>query len=231
MLPQKWPAATLEQLILYYITDRSQFSGSESARQERLLECVTSAAHAGVDYIQLREKDLPDDALEALARAVMERVRQANTNTGTHTRLLINSRVAVAVSTGADGVHLPAHGVSIASVKNPFRERGMDSPIIGVSCHTREEVIFARTNGADFAVFGPVFEKPGLEKKDGSAGAGVARLREACAAVAEWPVLALGGVTTDNAGECMRTGAAGVAGIRLFQSDDMAQTVAALRRP
>lgn len=217
-------------MILYYITDRTQFSGPEAVRQERLLERIMSAAEAGVDYVQLREKDLPDDALEVLAHGALERIRRA----GTHTRLLVNSRIVVAASAGAHGVHLPAPGANIAAAKDRYREHGMAPPLIGVSCHLPEEAVSARTRGADFAIFGPVFEKsglekPGCEKKDGT-GVGVGRLREACAVVAEWPVLAIGGITLNQASACLRVGAAGIAGIRLFQAGDLAQTVAELRR-
>ena len=208
-------------MILYYITDRTQFSGPEAVRQERLLERIRSAAKAGVDYVQLREKDLPDDALEVLARGAMERIRRAET----HTRLLINSRIAVAASAGAHGVHLPAQESDVTAAREQCRRHGMAAAILGISCHTIEEVAAARANGADFALFGPVFEKDGKH----SAG-GLARLRDACGTAAGWPVLALGGVTTENAGECRRAGAAGVAGIRLFQAGDVTQTVAKLRR-
>ncbi len=217
----------MAKLILYYITDRMQFPGEEAVRQERLLECVAAAARAGVDYIQLREKDLSAAALEALARAAVERVR----GVGRRTRLLINSNFGVAAAVGADGVHLPA-GIAVAPVRASLGERGAGG-VIGVSCHTREEVLHARDEGADFAVFGPVFEKGGLGKgpleKSGGAGLGMNRLREACGAAKGWPVLALGGVTAENAAACVPAGATGVAGIRLFQRGDISQTVAVLR--
>lgn len=210
----------MAELILYYITDRKQLAGEEQVRQERLLECVKAAVHAGVDYIQLREKDLAEAELEILIGAVMARVRQPEKSV----RLLINSPYRAAVAGAADGVHLPAK-IPVAPVRAHF-PRGRF--LIGASCHTRAEVVRAQDAGADFAVFGPVFEKSaGLT--DGRPGLGVERLIEACTAAPGWPVLALGGVTVENAAECMRAGAAGIAGIRLFQQGDVDRTVAELR--
>ncbi len=209
----------LRTLILYYITDRTQFPGNEGVRQERLLERVEAAARAGVDYIQLREKDLSAAELEPLAQAVMEQVHKA----GTKTRLLINSHFDVATAVGAEGVHLPA-GRAVATARKQLGE----AVVIGASCHTSAEVLQAKDDGADFAVFGPVFAKR-MEKRMLSSGVGIERLQEACAVVKGWPVLALGGVTLENASACLRAGAAGIAGIRLFQGGDVAETVAALR--
>lgn len=204
-------------VLLYYITDRRQFSGDEASRRAQVLDRIGVAARAGVNYIQLREKDLPARELEALARAAMERVRAARQDA----RLLVNSRVDVAVAAGADGVHLPAGDISPLAARRIFAAAGIGAAIIGVSCHSVEEVLRAHAEGADVVVFGPVFEK------DGAAGGGLERLREACAAASGLPVLALGGVTAKNADACLHAGAAGVAGIRLFQSVDLKGTLTA----
>ena len=140
-------------LLLYYITDRVQFAGDESARRERWLECIAAAAHAGLDYIQLRERDPSARELEELARAAAERVRAA----GTPTKLLINSRIDIAVAVSADGVHLRADDISARQARDVFLRAGVTKAIIGVSCHSAEEVLRARADGADFVVFGPVF--------------------------------------------------------------------------
>src|SRR5208283_2413423 len=96
--------------LLYYITDRSQFRGDENARRRALLAKVGEAARAGVDYIQLREKDLGARELEMLARDALSAVRNSTPlrteNRELRTRLLINSRTDVALAAGADGVHL-----------------------------------------------------------------------------------------------------------------------------
>jgi thiamine-phosphate pyrophosphorylase len=218
------PQATLAALLLYYITDRSQFSGDEAARGAALLDRITAAADAGVDYIQLREKDLPGRALESLARAAAERIRVA----GTHTRLLINSRMDVAIAVGADGVHLPAADLTVSDARRVSAAAGVPGKLIAVSCHMQAEVLRAKKDGADFAVLGPIFEKSKFEGMV-SAGIGLERLREMVASAPSLPLLALGGVTIENAEACLRMGAAGVAGIRLFQHRDLAATVSRLR--
>lgn len=214
-------------MLLYYITDRHQFPGDEAAKRQRLLEAISAAARAEVDYIQLREKDLTTRELEALsgeAVAAVAKVREG----GSKTKLLINSRTDVAIAIGAEGVHLRADDISAGDARAVFAKCGVAKPVIGVSCHTEEEVALAESQGADFAVFGPVFEKEGS-----AAHAGLERLKAACArppiAGAKMPVLALGGVTLANAAACLDAGADGIAGIRLFQSGDVAETVKALR--
>ncbi|HUS18294.1 MAG TPA: thiamine phosphate synthase, partial [Terriglobales bacterium] len=136
-------------LLLYYITDRSQFSDDEASRREQLLQRAASAADAGVDYIQLREKDLSGRELESLAGDLAQRLR------GTSAKLLINSRVDVAVAVGAHGVHLPSGDISPKEARRVFRHAGIAAPVIGVSCHSLEEIRSAKGDGADFVVFGP----------------------------------------------------------------------------
>jgi len=104
-------------LLLYYITDRKQFSGDEAEQREQLLAKIVEAAHAGVDYIQLREKDLPSRELEQLAGMALDVVRKY----GSKSRLLINSRVDVALAVGADGVHLRSKDISPADVQRIWR--------------------------------------------------------------------------------------------------------------
>jgi len=211
----------------------------EAQRRERLLAKITEAALCGVDYVQLREKDLPPRDLEALARDAAHETR----NLRRETRLLINSRTDIALATGSGGVHLrsddmPASDArAIASVvlsRNAKRETR--DWLIGVSCHTLAEVQLAESHGADFAVFGPVFGKTA-----GRPAAGLQALRQVCArggpadrqteavAFGRMPVLALGGVNLENAPACVAAGAAGVAGIRLFQENEIAQVVERLR--
>jgi len=205
-------------LLLYYITDRAQFPGDEAGRTKQLLDKITEAARSGVDYIQLREKDLSSRELEQLARAAIERVRAS----GSMSRLLINSRTDIALAVGADGVHLQSRDILGADLRKIWREANSDTqPIVAVSCHTEAEVAGAKASGADFVVFGPVFEK--LE----ASPTGLATLRAACQH--EIPVLALGGITLENARSCIRTGVAGVAAIRLFQQAEIQKIVAKLR--
>ena len=214
--------------LLYYITDRSQFRGDERTRRRDLLAKVAEAARACVDYIQLREKDLSTRELEMLEREVVAIVRQNSSLT----RLLINSRTDVALAAGADGVHLRGDDVVPCEVRQVLEAGGLqrlkplttDHFLVAASCHSKEDVIRADAEGADFAVFAPVFEK---NKAPGTQPAGLAALHQACRG--KIPVLALGGVTMGNAASCLDAGAAGVAGIRLFQENKIEDVVRALR--
>ncbi len=204
---------------LYYITDRRQFPGDRMEQERRLLEKIRECAAAGVEYVQLREKDLSTRALEELARMAMLAVR------GSATKLLINARTDVALASGAPGVHLPGNDLWASEVRAVFARAGAAAPVIGVSAHSPADVASAEAHGADFAVFAPVFEKAGTANAEG-----LERLREICArAHAVMPVFALGGVTLQNARQCIGAGATGIAGIRLFQENDVQSVVSALR--
>ena len=167
--------------------------------------------------MQVREKDLPDGRLARLVddlgslRANTERAKTGpeKTGSGLLVRLLINERLDIAISCGADGVHLPSDSLPLSAV----RSRVGPDAVVGISCHTREEVEEAARDGADYALLGPVFETP---SKPGGKALGLALLEQICRSSA-LPVFALGGVTRENAASCVRAGAAGIAGIRLFQ--------------
>ena len=216
--------ATFERVFLYYITDRKQLSANEDDAHRLLLDRVRMAAAAGVDSIQIRERDLSARELTELGRRVVEIVRNANLSA----KVLINSRSDVAIACGADGVHLRSDDISASEARAIFMHAGILRPVIGVSCHSLREVELAEGHGADFAVFGPIFEKDREIKEEGASS-----LRAVChrrAAKPAMPVLALGGVSLDNAQECLLAGATGVAGIRLFQSGNVEQVVASLRK-
>ena len=111
-----------ESCLLYYITDRTAFPGDERKRRFRLLDKIAEAAGAGVDYIQLREKDLCTRDLESLAREAVRIILQLRTeNRELRTDLLINSRTDLALATGAAGVHLPANDVSPEEVRKIWK--------------------------------------------------------------------------------------------------------------
>src|ERR1700720_4689049 len=103
----------LHRCLLYYITNRNAFAGDERTRRGRLLEKISEAARAGIDYIQLREKDLPTSELEQLAREAVNIVHRSKLRT----RLLINSRTDVALATKADGVHLRSDDIPAPEVR------------------------------------------------------------------------------------------------------------------
>ncbi len=208
--------------LLYYITDRRQFPGDSQEQERRLLAKIAEYAEAGVDYIQLREKDLSTRALEALANQAMRALD------GSQTKLLINSRTDVALACGAHGVHLPGNDLPASEVRVIFSRASVTAPLIGVSTHSPADVAYAESHGADFAVFGPVFEKESTANPEG-----LKQLQQICgrgqAAASAMPVLALGGVTLKNAQLCLQAGAAGIAGIRLFQENDANKIVEKLR--
>ncbi|HKM48862.1 MAG TPA: thiamine phosphate synthase [Terriglobales bacterium] len=219
--------------LLYYITDRIQFLGDEHSRRRALLAKVGEAATAGVDYIQLREKDIRARELEVLARDALAAVRNSfplrPESRGLRTRLLINSRTDIALAVGADGVHLRADDVAPPEVRQMLGLAGhqpltTDHFLVAASCHTAADVLRAESEKADFAVFAPVFGKRGAA---GTSPAGLAALREACRV--KIPVFALGGITIENAASCLEAGAVGVAGIRLFQENKIEDVVRTLR--
>jgi thiamine-phosphate pyrophosphorylase len=220
-------------MLLYYITDRHGFAGGEDQQRRALLDRVSQAAQAGIDYIQLREKDLTIRELESLAIEAVAAVR-ANSSS---TRILINGRADVALACGADGVHLPGGSLPASEVRTLWMKVSDRSPIIGVSAHSVDDVRYAEAHGADFALLAPIFEKRGTDVQP----LGLSILALCCRANQApdnteappkiyFPVLALGGVTVGNAIECLRAGAAGVAGIRLFQKGDLHETVRDLRQ-
>jgi thiamine-phosphate pyrophosphorylase len=205
-------------LRLLYITDRKQFPGDEKARERALLAKIAEATRCGVDFIQLREKDLSARDLETLARLATENQKPT-------TALLINSRSDIALACGAAGVHLPANDLSPSVVRKIWAKAGHPTrPLITISCHSADDVARAASEGADFAVFAPVF---GKKDAPHTSPAGLDGLREACRQ--KIPVLALGGVTLANGRACLEAGATGIAAIRLFQENDIADVVRQLK--
>jgi thiamine-phosphate pyrophosphorylase len=213
-------------LLLCYITDRTQFPGDENRRRQALLAKIAEAARCGVDLIQLREKDLPARELERLAFAALHKIHALRTeNQKTATRLLINSRTDVAIACGADGAHLRSDDISPSQVRKIWAQATQSShATISVSCHSSPEVAQASSQGADFAIFAPVFEKNNAPQVS---LAGLDGLREACRH--KIPVFALGGITLKNAHACYEAGATGIAAIRLFQENDIAAVVRQLK--
>src|SRR5262249_14788542 len=166
--------------------------------QGDVLASAERAIRDHVDMIQIREKDLSGRRLFDLVCRVRDLAA------GTTTRVLVNDRLDVALGAGVDGVHLPSNGLPTARVR-PFVK------LVGVSVHTLEEALAAEAAGADFIVFGPVFETPGKH------AVGLEPLRTVASAL-KTPVLAIGGITLKNSAVVVSAGASGIAGIRLFQA-------------
>jgi len=183
-----------------YITDRRTLPVNID-----LLDCIARNLAAGVEWVQIREKDLSARELFDLTAQVLE---LPNPHRST---ILVNTRVDVAIAAGAGGVHLPAGSPA------PRRWRALSPAgfLIGVSCHTLDDVRAAEEEGADYAVFGPVFAP--RSKVTALAPRGLDALAQAARAV-RVPVLALGGITRENTRDCIAAGAAGVAAISLYQS-------------
>ena len=130
-------------------------------------------------------------------------------------RLLVNDRFDIARAAGADGVHLTSRSLPPSVVRSICDE----DFLIGASTHSLETALDARAEGADFVVFGPVFETE--SKRAFGEPQGLDKLREVTNALKGFPVLAIGGINLENVGDCFRAGASGIAAIRLFQTTDL----------
>ena len=192
--------------IIYSIT--SGTATPQTTPDDPQFSAILRLAHAAVDtevsLFQIREKSLH-------ARVLFDLVaRAAEITRGTNTRLIVNDRSDVARAAGADGVHLTTHSLPAEVVRSICG----DEFVIGVSTHSIDEARVARDAGADFVVFGPVFE---TESKRGyGEPQGLDKLAEVAHALDEFPVVAIGGITLDNINECFHAGASGVAAIRLL---------------
>lgn len=209
--------------VVCYVTD-GKLLGAAAAAGERaanILEKIRTATAAGVDWVQIREKDLPASELLELTRKAVSAAAGA--------RVIVNDRLDVALAAGAAGAHL---GHASAPTRDIVRWcRAGNAPpefLIGVSCHSAEEGREAENAGADYVFFGPIFETP--SKKSLGSPQGIDRLAAFCCAVGI-RVIAIGGVNQENAAACTRAGAAGIAAIRMFQEPrDLGQISRAIAR-
>ncbi len=214
--------------LLCYITDRRAL-----ANPGDVMAVIRRAVAAGVDWIQIREKNMPSRELLALAREAVKAAGEAPAP-GSRTKILLNDRLDIAIAAGAAGVHLAETSLPVAAV-NIWRGQRIYADgkarggefLIGASCHSVESARAAEKDGADYVIFGPVFATP--SKAAYGAPQGINRLAEVSRSV-RIPVLAVGGVNLENVRECLASGAAGVAAIRMFQeARDLGDLVRQLR--
>jgi len=187
-----------------------------------LLQKIEQAAKAGVDWIQIREKDLSGRELAKLTEQAILGARSGSS-------VLLNDRIDVACTVGAAGVHLGENSLPVSEARKLVDKGGAKANfLVGVSAHSLEGALQAEHGGADYVIFGPVYTTP--SKASFGEPQGVQRLREICKRLTI-PVLAIGGITLENAGECVVAGAAGIAAIRLFQdAEDLDGVVRDLRK-
>jgi thiamine-phosphate pyrophosphorylase len=217
-------------MVLCYVTNRHSFAATESGEpQKTLLLKIEAAAAAGVDWIQIREKDLSGRDCGLLTREALQRAAKSRAGNQARTRIIVNDRLDVALTENAGGVHLGEKSLPVPEAKRLVVDRGEGNDfVIGISCHSLEAARSAERDGADYLFFGPVFAT--LSKAAFGAPQGLERLVTVCREVSI-PVLAIGGITLENASACLAAGASGIAAIRLFQdAQDVPSLVQSLRK-
>lgn len=223
--------------ILCYVTDRRSLQvSSQPDLIEPLLEKIELAVAAGVDWIQIREKDLSGKQSAFLAREAHNRVSklpsEPQADTRKAARIFVNDRLDVALATQAGGLHLGENSLPVEEAKrlllsSPAAQTLAHDFLLSVSCHSLEAAHSAASSGANYIFFGPIFATP--SKAAYGSPQGLDRLAAVCSSV-NIPVLAIGGITLANASSCISAGASGIAAIRLFQdSADPASVVHAIR--
>ena len=197
----------MKNFLLCYITDQRQL------RSVSLAAVIRETVRAGVDIVQVREKDLTSRELITLVEEALSATREPGMGGA---RVVVNDRVDVALAGGADGAHLAAHSMPVQVVRR-FVPRAF---VIGVSCHSLAEAMAAESGGADYLVLGPVFQTP--SKLGYGPPLGLDKLRNITSRI-RIPVLALGGITVERIRPCLEAGASGIAGIRIFQDCECVQ--------
>jgi len=220
--------------ILCYVTDRHSLPAApQKDLMDLLQDKIALLSAAGIDWIQLREKDLSGKPSASLARAALNRVSRQVGDSKSAARIIVNDRLDVALAEQTGGVHLGENSLPVEEAKrlvlsSPVAQTPAQDFILGVSCHSLEAAKSAASSGADYIFFGPVFATP--SKTAYGAPQGLNRLANVCSSL-DIPVLAIGGITLANVSSCLSAGASGIAAIRLFQdSDDPAGLVRAIRR-
>lgn len=214
--------------IICYVTDRRSLNPGEPVELHEFVRRVEAVSSAGVDWIQIREKGLSARELTWLARQILRRPQDPAISPHNLTRIIVNDRLDVALAERAGGVHLAENSLPVIDAKRLAETRLSDHDfLVGVSCHSLETARRAESDGADYLFFGPVFATP--SKAQFGAPQGLEQLAAVCVSVSI-SVIAIGGITVENARPCMAAGAAGIAAIRLFQeAGDVNELTATLR--
>jgi thiamine-phosphate pyrophosphorylase len=206
--------------ILCYVTDRQSLAGeSAQVKKQALLALIEAFAEAGLDWIQIREKECSGQELAAFTSEAQRRAAESSTGSEPPLKIIVNDRLDVVIANRSDGVHLGEKSLPAAETKRLLRnslpgQQPLNEILVGVSCHSVEAAQDAARDGADYIFFGPVFATP--SKAAFGPPQGLERLAEACASVSI-PVLAIGGITLESAASCLASGASGIAAIHLFQ--------------
>jgi thiamine-phosphate pyrophosphorylase len=225
------PLSVRESPLLCYVTDRRALRVANPAESlAALTQKIEEIAAAGVDWVQIREKDLTAGDLASLTRQSIRIAANLPARRSSAIRVLVNDRLDVAIAERAGGVHLGEKSLPLSEAKRLIQSTHVkqtigESFLTGVSCHSLEAAEAAERDGADYIFFGPIFATPSKETFGPPQGA--ERFQEVCRSVSI-PVLAIGGITLDNAESCMVAGAAGIAAIRLFQ--DAVDPISVLER-
>jgi thiamine-phosphate pyrophosphorylase len=216
--------------VLCYVTDRCGLSLVVSpAHSSFLVPKIEALLSAGIDWVQIREKDLCARNLSALTRQALSLTApECTPERPDRPRIVVNDRLDVALAEAAGGVHLGENSLPVKEAKQLAAARRPNHDfVVGVSCHSLESAKSAADEGADYIFFGPVFATP--SKAAFGPPQGIDRLAAVCREI-RIPVLAIGGITPDNFRHCLEAGAAGIAAIRLFQNAaDPAAAVRSLR--
>src|ERR1700722_10459303 len=217
--------ATADQPIVCYVTDRKSLNPAVArAGASNLLENIRRAVQAGVNWVQIREKDLQGRELLELARQAVQIAAERGEGNPGPARIIINDRLDVALAAGAHGVHLGHESLAAGDVIRWCRAGNAPADFaIGVSCHSLEEARKAKSSQADYIFLGPIFETP--SKLQFGAPQGLVKLAEICRSVPNIKVIAIGGVSAGNAASCIRAGASGIAAIRMFQESNHSKEI------
>ncbi len=215
------PLSQRNSPLLCYVTDRHSLRTANPANSlPALIQKIEEVVAAGIDWVQIREKDLPARELASLTRQALRIAAKYSVNRSSPIRVLLNDRLDVAIAERADGIHLGEKSLPVGETRTLIKSAVLKQTIgelfmIGASCHSIEAAQAAERDGANYIFFGPIFATPSEERF--GAPQGVDCLAQICHVISI-PVLAIGGITLENANACIAAGATGIAAIRLFQN-------------